>query len=90
MFRSKLDRDEGLLLEMPRDSRLDSSIHMFFVPFAIAVFWVNSAMEVVDKVVAQPWRPAYVPARPARFVLEMHPDRISQYEVGQKVKFVRD
>lgn len=88
MFRSRLDRSDGLLLQMSGESRIDSSIHMFFVPFAISVFWVNSAMQVVDKVIAQPWRPAYFPAHPARFVLEMHPDRFSQYEVGQTVQFV--
>ncbi len=89
MFRSGLDRNEGLLLQMPRESRLDSSIHMLFVPFALAVFWINSGMVVVDKVLAQPWRPAYFPARAARYVLEMHPDRLAQYEVGHKVEFVR-
>ncbi len=89
MFRSSLGRDDGLLLEMPRESRLDSSIHMLFVPFAIAAFWISSGLEVVDKVLAQPWRPAYVPARPARDVLEIHPDRFPQYEVGHRVEFVR-
>lgn len=89
MFRSRLDVNDGLLLQMPNQSRLDASIHMFFVPFALAVFWVNTGMEIVDKVVAQPWRPAYLPARPARFVLEMHPERFSDYEIGQRVEFVR-
>ncbi len=88
MFRSRLDPNEGLLLQMSNESRIDSSIHMFFVPFALAVFWVNTGMEVVDKVIAKPWRPAYLPARPARLVLEIHPQRFSDYEVGQRVEFV--
>ncbi len=88
MFRSSLDRDAGLLLQMSGDSRIDASIHMFFVPFAIAVFWVKSAMQVVDKIIAQPWRPAYFPAQPARFVIELHPDRFSEYEIGQSVEFL--
>ncbi len=87
MFRSSLDRDEGLLLVISRDSRADASIHMFFVPFALAVFWISSGMEVVDKVIAKPWRPAYFPARPARYTLEIHPDRFGDYEVGHKVQF---
>lgn len=87
MFRSHLDWDDGLLLQMPRESRIDSSIHMLFVPFSIAVVWVNSAMEVVDKVLAEPWHPAYLPARSARYVIEIHPDRLSQYEVGHRVQF---
>ena len=40
MFRSQLSRDEGLVLVGTRDSRLESSIHMFFVPFDLAVFWI--------------------------------------------------
>ncbi len=87
MFRSELGPDEGLMLEMSRDSRLDASIHMFFVQFALAVIWVNTAMEVVDKVLAQPWHPAYFPARPARYVVELHPDRFFQFEIGHTVEF---
>lgn len=89
MFRSHLGPDEGILLQMPRESRLDSSIHMFFVPFAISVFWINSNLDIVDKVLAEPWRPAYFPARPALYVLEMHPDRLAQYEIGHRVELLR-
>ncbi|MBI3738069.1 MAG: DUF192 domain-containing protein, partial [Chloroflexi bacterium] len=55
MFRSRLFPDEGLLLVIGCDSRADSSIHMFFVPFDLAVFWINSEMEVVDKALAKSW-----------------------------------
>ena len=48
MFRDRLGLDEGLLLVEGRDSRLDSSIHMFFVPFDLAVFWIDSSLSVVD------------------------------------------
>jgi uncharacterized membrane protein (UPF0127 family) len=88
MFRPSPDLGDGLLLQMDSESRLDSSIHMLFVPFDLAVFWINSRMQVVDRVLARSWRPAYVPAMPARFVLEVHPSRIDEYEPGQKVEFV--
>ena len=87
MFRSRLGLEEGLLLVIDRDARLDSSIHMLFVPFDLAVFWINSQMEVVDKVIARSWRPAYFPARPARYILEIHPSRYTDYEIGHKVEF---
>ncbi len=87
MFRSQLSTNEGLLLVTARDSRLDSAIHMLFVPFDLAVFWINSKMEVVDKIVAKSWRPAYFPARPALYILEVHPGRIGDYEIGHKVQF---
>ena len=87
MFRSRLAPDEGLLLVQSRDSRLDSSIHMFFVPFDLAVFWINSKMEVVDKVIAKSWRPAYFPKTKAKYILEIHPDRFNDYNTGDRVEF---
>ncbi len=87
MFRPSLDNDDGLLLVEGRDSRFDTSIHMFFVPFDIAVFWINSDLNVVDKVIAKSWRPAYAPSKPARYILEVHPEHWGDYEVGDKVEF---
>lgn len=87
MFRSRLALDEGLLLVQSRDSRIDSSIHMFFVPFDLAVFWINSKMEVVDKVIARSWRPAYFPKMEAKYILEIHPDRFDDYQIGDHVGF---
>ena len=87
MFRSRLGQDDGLLLVQTRDSRLDSSIHMLFVPFDLAVVWINADMEVVDKVVAKSWRPAYLPKEKAKFILEIHPNRFNDYNIGDKVEF---
>lgn len=86
-FRARLTYDEGLLLVGTRDSRLDSSIHMLFVAFDLAVFWINSEMEVVDKVIAKSWRPAYFSKQAARYVLEIHPERWGDYEIGDRVQF---
>jgi uncharacterized membrane protein (UPF0127 family) len=87
MFRARLEPSEGLLLVEKRDSRLDTSIHMFFVSFNLAVFWINTDMTVVDKVLAQSWKPAYFSKAEARYTLEVHPDRWGDYEIGDKVKF---
>ena len=87
MFRSRLSPDDGVLLVEKRDSRLDTSIHMLFVPFDLAVFWINSDMTVVDKVIAKSWKPAYFPTADAKFTLEIHPDRWADYEIGDKVEF---
>jgi len=86
-FSSRLPQDEGLVLVGKRDSRLDSSIHMLFVSFDLAVFWIDSDMQVVDKVLAKSWRPAYFPKKPARYVLEVHPERWEEYEIGDTVQF---
>jgi len=89
-FRSHLSRDEGLLLVGTRDSRLDSSIHMLFVSFDLAVLWINSENKVVDKVLAKSWRPAYFSKQPAKYVLEIHPDRWEDYEIGDTVELTNE
>lgn len=86
-FRSGISRDEGLLLVGKRDARLDSSIHMLFVPFDLAVVWINADMRVVDKVLAKAWRPAYFSKQPAKYVLEIHPERWGDFEIGDGVEF---
>lgn len=86
-FRARISPDEGLILVGRRDSRLDSSIHMLFVPFDLAVIWINSQMQVVDKVLAKAWRPAYFSKQPARYVLEIHPKRWEEYQIGDTVQF---
>jgi uncharacterized membrane protein (UPF0127 family) len=87
MFRARLGLNEGLLLVEKRDSRLDTSIHMFFVPFDLAVFWINSEMTVVDKIIAKSWHPAYLSKAGAKYTLEIHPDRLGDFEIGDKVEF---
>jgi uncharacterized membrane protein (UPF0127 family) len=86
-FRSDLAKNEGLVLVGRRDSRVDSSIHMFFVSFDLAVIWINSDMQVVDKILAQSWKPAFFSKQPAKYVLEVHPDRWEEFQVGDRVQF---
>jgi len=86
-FRDRLSPDEGLLLVGIRDSRIDSSIHMFFVSFDLTVVWINSKLQVVDKVLAKSWHPAYASKQPAKYVLEIHPERWEDYEIGDIVQF---
>src|SRR5512141_600116 len=86
-LRPTLTRDEGLVLVGRRDSRLDSSIHMFFVSFDLAVIWISSNMQIVDKVLAKSWRPAYFSKQPAKYVLEVHPERWDEFQIGDTVQF---
>lgn len=86
-LRSNLSRDDGLVLVGRRDSRVDSSIHMFFVSFDLAVIWISSDMQVVDKVLAKSWKPAYFSKEPAKYVLEVHPYRWEEFQVGDRLQF---
>jgi uncharacterized membrane protein (UPF0127 family) len=86
-FRRTLRMDQGLLLVQGRDSRVDASIHMLGVFMDLAVIWINNAGQVVDTCLARRWRPAYVPKQPSRFILEINPHRLSDFKVGDRVRF---
>ena len=87
MFRRMLSDYEGLLLVQSKDSRFDSSIHMMFMWFDIGVLWINQSSEVVDVCLARQWHLAYFSKHPARYVLEMRPERLNDYQIGDKVQF---
>lgn len=86
-FRKDLPEDWGLLLVQPRDSRLDSAIHMLGMRFDLGIVWFNSAGEVVDVRGARRWRSFLMPRRPARYVLEMHEKRLDEFQIGDKIRF---
>jgi uncharacterized membrane protein (UPF0127 family) len=79
---------EGLLLVMPKDSVVETSIHMFFVFFPIAAVWINSQGQITHAQLAKPWRPYYASPTPARYVLETTPDFLDKITVGDEVDFV--
>jgi len=86
-FQSRLASDRGLLLVEAGDSRLNTAIHMLFVFMDLAVVWINSEQVVVDSVLARAWRLAYIPNRPARYILEIHPDRLDEFKTGDRIEF---
>lgn len=87
-FRRRLKPGEALVLAKRKDSVAESSIHMFFVFFPLAVVWVNGAGEVTGAQLARPWRPYYASPRPARYVLEAEPELLGRVAPGDLVDFV--
>lgn len=85
-FRHQIDPTEGLLLVQKRDSRIDTSIHMMFVWTDLAVIWINDAMKVVDTRLALKWHLGYISSAPARYVLEMAPERLQDFKLGDDIK----
>jgi len=81
-----LPLDRGLLLVQGRESQLDAAIHMLFVWIDLAVVWINAANQVVDVKLARRWRLAYVPERPAVYVLELVAERLEDFKVGDRVR----
>ena len=85
-WRRRLDSGEGLLLTGRRESRVDTTIHMLFVFFPIAVIWLDSGGRVVDARLARPFRPIYIPSRAARDILEGPPECLQKVRVGDLLR----
>lgn len=87
MFRRELASGEGLLLVEARPSRMGTAIHMLFVFMPLGVVWVDADFRVVDRVLARPWRPLYVPAAAAQYILETRPDVLESVDIGEVLEF---
>ena len=85
-FRRGLPAGEALLLVEKQASRLGASIHMWGVFFPLGVAWLDDDLVVVDCVVARPWR-VYLPAAPARYILEGAPAMLESLAVGERLAF---
>jgi uncharacterized protein len=85
MFDKNLGESEAILLVEANDSRLNAAIHMFFMNFNIAVVWINQAKTVVDVQLAKKWHPVYVPKSPASWILEAHPSRLTDFNIGDRI-----
>jgi len=86
-FVSGLPDDEGLLFITGSESRTNTSIHMFFMFFSIAVVWLDTSGKVVDSCLAKPWRPAYAPRKPAQYFIEAKPALLDRVKIGDILRF---
>ena len=87
MFRPSIQTDEGIILVENGEDRLNTAIHMFFMRFDIAVVWLDQHMVVVDTRLARRWQPIVIPRDKAQFVIETHPERLQDFEIGDQVLF---
>ena len=63
MFQPGLDEHEGIALVADSSGIVNSSIHMFFMNFDIAVIWLDSSMQVVDKTISKKMAPILCPEK---------------------------
>ena len=87
MFRRALDPDEALVFCYERESTAETSIHMFFVFFDIAVLWLDAERRVVDKVLAKSFRPYYASRKPAQYFCEGDPRLLERAQIGDQLAF---
>jgi uncharacterized membrane protein (UPF0127 family) len=82
-----LPEDEGLLFITGSESRTNTTIHMFFMFFSIAVVWLDASGKVVDSCLAKPWRPAYAPRVPAQYFIEANSSLLERVKIGDVLRF---
>ena len=85
MFRKKIDPYFGLIFEETSETRIATSIHMFFMFFNISVLWLDKNFVVVDKVVAKKWHPIYISKYPAKYTVELHSERYLDFSIGDQL-----
>ena len=87
MLWRNLPSDEGLIFVYKRASKVDTTIHMFFVFFSISVIWLDAELKVVDAKLAKPWRPYYAPKAPAQYFIEADPALLDKVTIGDQLRF---
>lgn len=76
--------DGGIMIVESGESKVNATIHMMFMNYDITVLWLDRDLMVVDKVLAKKWKMYYAPQVPAQYILEIHPDRFDDFEIGDK------
>jgi uncharacterized membrane protein (UPF0127 family) len=87
MFQKELDPDHGLLMVQQRESTTNAAIHMFFVGMDLGVIWLDTTKKIVDIKKAIRWRTIYTPQSPAKYILEVHPSRLPEFNIGDILSF---
>ncbi len=76
--KDKLEINEGVLLVTSRKTRLSlfHSIHMFGVPFELAVAWLSKDRQIIHLKLAKPGRMYFPPwfFTDTTYILELHSD----------------
>ncbi len=85
MFKQVIGEDEALLFQNNNESKIDAAIHMFFMNFDLAVFWLDKNNKIVDKTLAKKWHPLYYPGYAAKAIIETHPTKLGLFDVGDQL-----
>jgi len=86
-FQKELPGNESLLMAEDRDGKVNTSIHMLWMYFDLGIVWINNDGRVVDKAYAKKWVSFLAPKSPARYTLEILPDRLAEFEIGDEIVF---
>ena len=86
MFVPNLLQNEGAIFINNKTNIVDSTIHMLFMNFDIAVFWLDQEFQIVDKTLARKWYPVYAPKKPAKMIIETHYNNFAKFNIGDRLR----
>lgn len=87
MFYPSITENEGILLALNKSSRIQASIHMAFINFNLGIIWINDQLNVTQVEFAHRWSSILFPSAPAKYILEIHPAKISTFAIGDRIRF---
>ncbi len=90
MFNQNLGTNECIILDEGTESKINTSIHMFFMHYDIAVIWVDRNLKVIDVQLAKRWKPYYASSEPARYVLETRTGWLKSFQKGDQLHFTNE
>jgi len=85
MFKKRIEIHQAGLFINKNENIIDSTIHMLFMNFDIAVFWINNSNVIVDKKIARKWGLLYSPTEKAQKILETHISLYEKINIGEKI-----
>lgn len=85
MFTKQITKNQGALFINKNENIIDSSIHMLFMNFDIAVFWMDNSNVIVDKKIAKKWNLLYYPKSKASKILETHIENFDEFQIGDQI-----
>ncbi len=86
--RTRLGDDQGMLFVFERDAK--HSFWMKNMNFSLDIVWIDkfgSVVHVERKVSPESWPKSFVPAKAARYVLEVRAGQLSRLNSGDRVHF---
>lgn len=87
MFRRSLGRNAGMLF--PYDAPVNLKIWMKNTLIPLAVIWLDEQARVIHKKILHPCRipscPSFGPQRYSSYVLELHPQELERFKIGDQL-----
>lgn len=92
MFRQSISRDAGMLF--PYEYPVNLNIWMKNTLIPLGVLWLDGQARIIHKQILQPCRtsncPSFGPDQNSTYALELHPEEIGRFKIGQQLEAIRD